>query len=257
MSSADPDPTPVPPAPAPARQGSNWTLGRVLAVLLASIAGLIGLGMLLGGGAIIVAHGVVRDDDGFYESGDEIFETDAYAITTDEIDLDLGPGDWAPEDLLGTVRIGAESRNDQPIFIGVARDADIQRYLTDVRHAVLTDFDNDSDPQFELRRGNSRPKAPGIQNFWEASTEGSGRQEIEWDVESGVWSIAVMNADASAGVAVDAEAGVKIGWLIWVGIGLLIAGLILTAVAVILVIVVSRRASRDAALAAPPPAQAA
>jgi hypothetical protein len=34
-----------------------------------------------------------------------------------------------------------------------------------------------------------------------------------------------MNADASRGVTVEAEAGAKISWLIWVGIPLALVGL--------------------------------
>jgi hypothetical protein len=36
-----------------------------------------------------------------------------------------------------------------------------------------------------------------------------------------------MNADASRGVAVDAEAGVRIGWLLWAGLDLALVGLLI------------------------------
>jgi hypothetical protein len=247
MSTDEPTPaTEQQPQPSERRHRSNWTFGRVVAMVLASLAGLLGLCLLLGGAAIVIAHGVIRDDDGFYQSGEERLTSDAYAISTDEIDLDIGPTDWAGEDLLGDLRLTIEGAADDEIFIGIGPTVEVTRYLDGVRHDVLADFDG-NDAQLETVAGNRRPQPPGRQDFWEARASGSGEQELDWDVESGVWSIVVMNADASPGVDVEAEVGVKLGWVIWVGLGLLVVGLILTAAAVIAIIAVSRRAARDPA----------
>jgi hypothetical protein len=43
-----------------------------------------------------------------------------------------------------------------------------------------------------------------------------------------------MKADGSAGLALDADAGVKIGWAIWVGLGLMLFGFALIAGAVMI-----------------------
>ena len=247
MSTADPTPpTEQQPEAPPPKQRSNWTFGRVVAMVLASLTALLGLCVLLGGAAIVVAHGVIRDDDGFYESGQEHLTSDAYAIATDEIDLDIGPADWAGEDLLGDLRLTVEGASGDDVFIGIGRTVDVTRYLDGVRHDVLADFDG-NDAELEPVAGNRRPQPPGRQDFWEAQASGSGEQRLDWDVESGVWSIVVMNADASPGVDIDAEVGVKLDWVIWVGLGLLVVGLILTAAAVIAILAVSRRAARDPA----------
>lgn len=239
MTAQDPDePGAGPERPHPA----NWTFGRVVGMILAGLVGLLGLGMLLGGVGVFIAEGIARDDDGYYDSGEERFTSDTYAITTDEIDLDLGPGDWVSDELLGFLRVGVTGAEGEPVFVGIARESDLERYLAGVRHDVLADLDEDA-PQFERREGDRRPRPPGREDFWVASSEGEGAQEVEWEVESGVWSIAVMNADAAPGVDFDAELGVKVGWVIWVGVGLFVVGLILTATGVLLILAISRRAA--------------
>ena len=59
-----------------------------------------------------------------------------------------------------------------------------------------------------------------------------------------------MNADASRGVDLDVDAGAKVSWLIWVGIGLTIIGLVITGLAGFAVSrLAGRKPSADAAVA--------
>ena len=239
-----PAPPPAPPPPPPGRQKSNWTGGRVAGMIAASLAALIGFVMLLGGLALIAAHAFARDDDGFYTTGNERLMSDAYAITTDEITLGADVADQVPEDLLGTVRVKAESTNPRPLFVGIARTEDIDGYLGGVGRSELTDFRH-GDPVYQQFPGRAPAGPPGAQSFWVAESSGTGQQVVDWDAESGDWTVAVMNAGATRVVSVDADIGAKVGWLIWVGIGFAIFGLAVTAAGVILIIVISRRASRD------------
>jgi hypothetical protein len=111
VSSADPEQPAArdeTPPDEPARAGSRWSGGRVVGLVFTSLAGLLGLAMLVGGLALIAAHAFVRDDDGYYASGDELIETTGYAVATGEIDLGADPADWAPRDLL--VSSGSGSR---------------------------------------------------------------------------------------------------------------------------------------------------
>ena len=89
----------------------------------------------------------------------------------------------------------------QPGVRWVARTADVTRYLSKAGHELVTDLDY-SPFSADYRRlgGDGKPAPPAEQRFWEASAHGSGRQTVTWDVDDGVPSIVVMNADASRGV---------------------------------------------------------
>jgi hypothetical protein len=53
-----------------------------------------------------------------------------------------------------------------------------------------------------------------------------------------------MNADARRAIDAEAEAGIKLDWPIWAGLGMFVIGLLLTAGAVVVVLLIARGASR-------------
>jgi hypothetical protein len=61
--------------PAPVRERSKWSVGRVVGMVFASLGGLIGLALLLGGIAVIAAYAFGRDDDGYLTSDREHLES--------------------------------------------------------------------------------------------------------------------------------------------------------------------------------------
>jgi hypothetical protein len=221
-------------APPPARSGSGWTGGRITGMVFSSLGGLIGIVMLLGGLALIA--------DGYFSTDNERLRSPAYALTAEGLDLGGDPADWAPSDVLGTVRITVESAAGRPVFAGIGPTDDVDGYLGQVGHSEVTDF-SDGSPTYDAHPGGSPATRPGDETFWVAESEGPGQQRVEWDVEGGDWSVVVMNADAARGVAVEADAGVKIGWVIWVGVGLAVVGLVLTAGCVLLILRIGRRAA--------------
>ena len=225
----------------PDRPRSNWTAGRVIGMVFASIGGLIGLALLLGGIAVLVAYAVGRDD-GYFTSDREQLDSETYAITTEDIDLNVDEADWVPDEILGDVRIRVEGA--QPVFVGIGTDSDVDRYLGDVGRDELIDFDG-GEPEFDLHEGGAPRTPPGDGDFWVAYAEGSGEQELTWDAEFGRWTAVVMNADAAPGIDVEADAGVKLGWAIWAGLGMLVIGLVMTVGAVVVILLIGRRASRD------------
>jgi hypothetical protein len=229
-------------ATGPDRPRSNWTAGRVLGMIFASIGGLIGLALLLGGIAVLVAYAFARDD-GYFTSDREQLDSETYAITTEDIDLGVDETDWAPDEILGDVRIRVEG--EMPVFVGIGSDDDVDGYLGDVAHDQLIDFDG-GDPDLEPHEGGAPTTPPGEEDFWVAYAEGSGEQTLTWDAEFGRWTAVVMNADAAQGVNVEADAGVKLDWAIWAGLGMFVVGLVLTVGAVVVILLIGRRASRDA-----------
>ena len=78
--------------------------------------------------------------------------------------------------------------------------------------------------------------------------------ELTWEVDSGDWTVVLMNADASRGVDVDARMGIKVDWLLPALIGIAALGLVLLAGGAVLVIVGSRGEARAAGPGPAPPA---
>ena len=208
-------------------------------MVFSSIGGLIGLALLVGGIAVLAAYAFGRDDDGYFNSDRKQLESATFAITTEEIDLGADETDWAPDEILGEVRVQVEGT--KPVFVGIGSDVDVDRYLGGVAHDELVDFHGD-DPELDLHQGRAPRTPPGEQGFWVAESEGSGEQALTWDAEFGRWTVVVMNADAARGIDVEADAGVKLGWVIWVGLGMFVVGLLMTVGAIVVILLIGRRA---------------
>lgn len=220
-----------PPAPSPVSEAvevappSRRGAGGVALIVAGSIAALLAFALLVGGCAAVVVDRTQRDDDGFLMSPTEDFSTATYAITSESADVDLDGPDWATTDLLGTVRIRSES--ERPVFVGIAREADVADYLDGVEHAVVTEIGEE--PEYSERQGGAPEGPPADQTFWAASATGAGEPTLEWEPEDGSWNVVVMNADASRGVAADLSIGAELDPLIWIGVGLLVGGGLLAA----------------------------
>jgi hypothetical protein len=223
-----------------ARPRSGWTAGRVVGLVFASVGGLIGLALLAVGVAVLVAY--ADRDDGYFTSDRQQLESATYAIATESIDLGADEIDWAPAGILGDVRVRVEGAD--PVFVGIGRDADVDRYLGDVASDELIGFDG-NDAEFAMHEGRAPRTPPGEQDFWVAEAEGPGEQALTWDADFGRWTAVVMNVDAARGIDVEADAGVKLDWAVWAGLGMAVIGLMTVVGAVVVILLVSRRASRD------------
>jgi hypothetical protein len=228
---------------------------RIIMLVVGVLAGFLAVGLIAGGLALLVIHGTQRDADGFYSTPTGVFETPTAAITSDRIDLRSGPGEWgwARRNWL-TVRL--ETYSSDELFVGIGRQLDVERYLDGVGHDQLASVDFRPFRSDYVRTPGDIVGAdpPGAQDFWVAETVGTGDQTIRWDVRPGRWVVVVMNADGSPGVTVEAAAGVRTGLLLPIGIGLLVAGLLALAVAVLLVVLAvrERRGAEGAPPSAPP-----
>lgn len=221
---------------------------RIVSLVAASVLGLASLGLLALGGGLLWADSK-KDDGGYLSTGRDPFTTETYALATENLDIDATGAGWIiDEDRYGKVRLRAESRDGKPVFVGIARTRDAERYLRDVRHDLLTDIDYDPfEAQYREVGGSGSPGVPGAERFWAASAQGSGTQTLTWDVEHGDWSAVVMNADASRGVDVELSAGAEVPFLEPAGWGALIAGLVAFAFAAVLTFVGLRAQPRVAA----------
>jgi hypothetical protein len=169
-----------------------------------------------------------RDDAGFFMTGAHTLSTTSYAYTSESMDMGPDMPRWVGENF-GTVRV--QVRSGKPVFVGIARTRDVQRYLAGVRQTTITDFETEPfSVTSHTTAGSAKPAAPGSQRFWRVESAGSGTQTVTWPAESGEWSAVAMNADGSPNVAIDARFGARVSALSWIAISLLVAGAVLGAV---------------------------
>jgi hypothetical protein len=224
--------------------------GKITLIVTGSLAATLAAGLLAG--AVWVKN-ADTDAAGYIVSGDHRVQTVTHAFASDDLDVD-SDFDWIL-DRGPQLRVSGES--DKPLFIGVARSADVERYLAGVAYDEVADLDIDPFAlRTERRAGTADPTAPADQPIWIASTYGNGLQTLDWDAEGGQLSVVLMNADGSPGVDAELTFGAHIPHLTWIGIGAAIAGALFLALAAALVYLGARPAPRHP-LAATPAAPAA
>jgi hypothetical protein len=215
--------------------------GRVILIVLGSIGVLFGLALLAGGGFLLYADRTQRDD-GYLTTPTERFATPTYALTRTRLELDTEGEGWVlNESWFGNVRIRGESSGDKTLFIGIGPQAEVARYLATVAHANVQDLDFDPFHVTYLPVTGGAPQGPPTeQSFWAASASGVGTQTLTWKVRDGDWSAVLMNANGSRGVAADVDLGAKLSFLLWIAIGLLIGGALVTGGSAALVVLAAR-----------------
>ena len=148
-------------APVEPTAPSRWTGGRIAMIVAGSLLALIAVGALVLGAYGLWLHTTQRSD-GYLMTSSERFSTGTYALATRSLDASsdvpsfLYGGDW-----LGDVRIRGESANPaRPLFIGIAPEADVDRYLAGVAHAEVVDVLPAALPRAGGRpaRDSSRPR---------------------------------------------------------------------------------------------------
>ena len=229
---------------------------RILLLVFGSLIALLGLGLTIAGVIGLIAYGSGRDSDGYFTTSTERFLTRGNALASEEVDLGSEGDAAGPVSAgdLARVRVRASTLPARPIFIGIGPRDDVERYLAGVAYDEVVDVDFDPfRVTYRARPGTRLPASPAEQTFWDASATGAGTQSVEWDLESGQWSLVVMNADGSAPVAADLQLGVKIKILLGLAIGFLIAGVILLAIGVTMFVFGTRGGSGGGG---PPPAPA-
>ena len=159
---------------------------------------------------------------------------------SENADIETDGAQWALDSFLGTVRIRSET--DRPVFVGIGPEAEVNGYLEGVEHDVVTDLEHD--PRYSRRLGGEPESPPGDQEFWVASSSGSGEQTLEWEPQEGNWRVVAMNADSRRGVSSEMSIGAELDSVIWVAVGLLAAGALLAGGAALAITAGVRRGRR-------------
>ena len=205
---------------APAPSVRSRSTGRYAA---ASLVGLLALLLGAAGGAGLWAR-YGASDHGWITSGTHQYAASGRAIVSGSLDAD-GIPNW----LVAKARVTASSGNGRALFVGVARRADVDRYLAGVSHSTVEDVNfGPFDATYSSTTGAVVPARPATQTFWVKSGTGTAT----WKIRNGHWRVVVMNADASRGVVANAKVAVTIRGALPVALSLLGVGLLLAAGAV-------------------------
>jgi hypothetical protein len=225
------------------------TAGRIALVITGALTALLASLLVLGGSLALYGE-VEKNNDGYLTTDSERFTADTRALATENLDMDLGGGDWVvePGDL-GKVRLEAESRDGKPLFVGIARTSDVERYLSGVPHTTVDHVEagpfDSFDADYTRHMGHTRPASPEHAGIWAASNQGLGTQTVDWEIEDGDWSVVVMNADGSLGVDADISAGADIPFLNELGWTALGSGSFVLVLGIGLVVLAVRRPRGD------------
>jgi hypothetical protein len=212
--------------PRAASRPKGW---KIALGVIGALFTLIGFGLLAGGGTVLWANSSERDSGGFFTSKPSLFASPGFAVTSERLRVVNGLPDRlsAPGDIV-TFKAQGGSSNGKPLFVGVGPAADVAAYLSGVAHdeVVHVNMDGWKGPlskDYRMNPGGPPAAPPAAHRFWTARASGTNVSLI-WPAGEGTWSMVVMNADGSAGVAADLGLGVKVNFLGWVALGLLIAG---------------------------------
>lgn len=223
--------------------------GKVFLVALYALVLLVAVGLIISGGVILWGNTFMKDSDGFYTSRWVEVERDSNAITSDPAEIDVkhlgGLLGWLE---FIEVKLAAKNNNDKGVFVGIAAEEDLQNYLNGVEHDEIEELDLNhpvGKPKITYRRfpGSSSPDAPTDKDFWEASASGTGEQVLRWGIESGTYSVALMNQDGTSGVDITASIGANVPVASGLGFWLTIAGLILALLSFFFLYVTIRRSN--------------
>lgn len=213
---------------------SGWTPGRITALVIGAILLLGSIGLLAAGGWALWLDQTWRDGTGYVTTSVHEYSTAGSALVTESAEL-ASPGvDWLYSSVvLGNVRIRVTPLgSDSPVFVGIGPSDQVDRYVTGMRHTVLSGLWRERAREVP---GGTPASPPEAQDLWVASANGAGPQSLTWDAANGSWSVVVMNADGRPGVSVGTDLGATFPTLLAIAIGSLVGGTVILSFAVLII----------------------
>jgi hypothetical protein len=216
---APPPPAHDLPPKSPPRSGAPSSGLSIGGWILAGLGGLLVVGAI----ALVVVHLTQRGEDGYYTSSAVQVAAPGYAITGEGVHIANLPS--VASDAIGTLRVTATSNRRQPLFIGIGSKNAVDGYLGGVARNQVTDV-NGGRVTYQTHAGQAPAGRPASQGIWYTTSSGSGQVTATWKVKGGDWTIVLMNASGSPNVTAAVKLGAKTNLLLWIGLGLLVLGLI-------------------------------
>jgi hypothetical protein len=213
-----------PPAVPP--QSGVRLAGRIVAIIAGVVLLVAGVGAVLGGVTTLAVSGS-RDAAGYVTSDTVDVSTATAAVTVEGVEIEPAHVFGREVTPLGTVRISVTSSESTPLFLGVARESDVDAWLAGTSHDEMTSVYGAGSAATMVRSvGTMRPTGPPAdQTFWLASAAGTGDLRLDWQPgEGGRFAVVLTNADGSTGITGEATVGAKLPGLGPVGVGLLAGG---------------------------------
>jgi len=215
----------TPPPVSQPRRSTGWII--VGAVIIVS-----GFLTAISGGALLALFG----SDRVLSSGEHRVSTPTSALVAD-LGRITNVDDFQYVTGSPTLHVTAENAGEGPVFIGIGRADEVDRYLADVATDRVDDLELSP---FELNTvrhdGSGTAGSPAEQNIWVASST-SRDAALSWEIRDGHYEVVMMNADGSADVQAQTRIGVSLQdsgalWALVIGTGvaiMLIGGVVVIA----------------------------
>jgi hypothetical protein len=218
---------------------------RVIALVIAAMLVVPGIPLLAAGAALGIADLRATDTGGYVATTPSRLQSATPAMVTPALAVvvDANTPQWVLDRLATDIRLTLTGQPEAPVFVGIARTNQVDAYLAGVAHVEITT--GTGKPTYRLVPATSSttpsPSAPADQTFWAAQAVGTGTVPLDWKVASGNWTVVVMNADGSPGVAAVVTPSVRSDALGPLALTLLATGLVLTLLAVLTLVLAFRR----------------
>ena len=177
---------------------------------------------MIAGGTFLVA--ATDDGDGFISAPPVRVRTNTAALVGDDIEIFFnepvrGGAFLGIDDI--KARLAVNARNGKPLFVGIGPSSEVAGYLAGGSYSTVEHFGDDV--IFSSVGGSADLQAPGEQTFWVTSTVDD---VLNWSLESGRWSVVLMNQDGTTGIDSSVIAAGRVPFLQPVGAAILVVGLI-------------------------------
>ncbi|MGJ7450302.1 DUF4389 domain-containing protein [Aquipuribacter sp. MA13-6] len=219
--------------PTGARSGG---VGAVVALVTGLLLLVPGAGLVALGGTALAVD-AQRDPDGYTTAPERTLSSPTAVISVEDVDLDVdaAAGDWLSSQGLGTLRVRATATDGGEVFVGIAPQSALDPWLEGVEHDRVEELGFRS-ALYQRQEGAPSAGPPADADFWVASVEGTGPQELTWPATDGRWGLVLAGADGTPGVDVVVDVGARLPELTPVAVPTLVGGVVLLGLAAALVL---------------------